>query len=583
MKCMKHMAKSGKGRSAIMEQTMEPAAQTTPAEKAVETPAAPTGMPSAPTPPKTKKKRKKTVRRVIAAVLVAAIGFGFYRFKSGKNGGSTQIVTDVVQYGSITSVVEGSGMTKAKNSETITLTTAGTVLDVFVTEGEQVEAGEPLFTIDSPNAESEVKKAREQVDGYTKQISEKNKNLSSLNMTAPYTGKLIDTVKLTVGEEYAGGKVATLVDDTRMRLTEYYSYAYEKDFYVGQTVNVSVPSLMSNLTGTVEAIHKVSYITPEGSKLFSVDIVVDNPGVLAKDMAASATVTVNGETVYPYQMSDEKSTVGRFDYYRTSDLTVTGSGTVLYTGLLDYLSVTAGQQLLHIDAESSENELFDLQKNLEEAQKTLETAEKNLANCNAVAPISGMVIGLSINPGDEIASGTSIVSISDTSQVIVNATVDERNVSYLKKGMGVNLDQWGNSAYGEISSISLSSSVNNGVATYPFVITADNSEGMLQINSYINYNLTASQSDNCLVLPIQAVRTVGLEDGTSATVVYIKADSAPDDMIEVPYMDEEIPDGFYPVKVEIGIQDNYNVEIKSGVEEGTEVFTQIMSDQVSSW
>ena len=555
MKCMKHMAKSGKGRSAIMEQTMEPAAQTTPAEKAVETPAAPTGMPSAPTPPKTKKKRKKTVRRVIAAVLVAAIGFGFYRFKSGKNGGSTQIVTDVVQYGSITSVVEGSGMTKAKNSETITLTTAGTVLDVFVTEGEQVEAGEPLFTIDSPNAESEVKKAREQVD----------------------------TVKLTVGEEYAGGKVATLVDDTRMRLTEYYSYAYEKDFYVGQTVNVSVPSLMSNLTGTVEAIHKVSYITPEGSKLFSVDIVVDNPGVLSKDMAASATVTVNGETVYPYQMSDEKSTVGRFDYYRTSDLTVTGSGTVLYTGLLDYLSVTAGQQLLHIDAESSENELFDLQKNLEEAQKTLETAEKNLANCNAVAPISGMVIGLSINPGDEIASGTSIVSISDTSQVIVNATVDERNVSYLKKGMGVNLDQWGNSAYGEISSISLSSSVNNGVATYPFVITADNSEGTLQINSYINYNLTASQSDNCLVLPIQAVRTVGLEDGTSATVVYIKADSAPDDMIEVPYMDEEIPDGFYPVKVEIGIQDNYNVEIKSGVEEGTEVFTQIMSDQVSSW
>ena len=121
------------------------------------------------------------------------------------------------------------------------------------------------------------------------------------------------------------------------------------------------------------------------------------------------------------------------------------------------------------------------------------------------------------------------------------------------------------------------------MATYPFVITADNSEGKLQINSYINYNLTASQSDNCLVLPIQAVRTVGLEDGTSATVVYIKADSAPDNMIEVPYTDEEIPDGFYPIKVEIGIQDNYNVEIKSGVEEGTEVFTQIMFDQVSSW
>ena len=562
-----------------MEQLQEPIAQE--AEMGKSPAPAAEGTPA--TPLKSKKKRKKTTRRIVAGVLAAALAFGLYRHFSGGNSSNNQIVTDMVQYGSITSVVEGSGMTKAKNSETITLTTAGTVLDVFVTEGQIVEAGEALFNIDSPNAESEVKKAREEVDGYVKKISEANKNLASLNMTAPYNGKLIDTVKLTVGDDFSGGKIATIVDDTKMRLTSYYSYAYEGDFKVGQSVDVSVPALMANLKGTVEAVHKVNFISPEGSQLFSVDVVVENPGVLDKGMEASATLDLNGETVYPYQSTDADSTIGKLDYYRTTDLTVTGSGTVLYTGLLDYLKVTAGQQLVRIDAESSENDLFDLQKNLEEAQKTLENAEKNLANCRAVAPISGTVIGLSANPGDEIASGTSLVTIADTSTVIVNATVDERNVSYLKQGMGVNLDQWGNGAYGEISSISLSSSVNNGVATYPFVITADNTEGTLQVNSYINYNLTASQSDNCLVLPIQAVRTVGLEDGTSATVVYIKADSAPDNMIEVPYMDEEIPDGFYPVQVEIGIQDNYNVEIKSGVEEGTEVFTQIMSDQVSSW
>ena len=38
-------------------------------------------------------------------------------------------------------------------------------------------------------------------------------------------------------------------------------------------------------------------------------------------------------------------------------------------------------------------------------------------------------------------------------------------------------------------------------------------------------------------------------------------------------------EGFWPVPVEIGISDNSNVEIKSGVEEGTEVFTQIQSLQ----
>ena len=44
-------------------------------------------------------------------------------------------------------------------------------------------------------------------------------------------------------------------------------------------------------------------------------------------------------------------------------------------------------------------------------------------------------------------------------------------------------------------------------------------------------------------------------------------------------IDEVIPEGFWPVPVEIGISDNYNVEIRSGVEEGTVVFTQ---NQVSN-
>ena len=45
------------------------------------------------------------------------------------------------------------------------------------------------------------------------------------------------------------------------------------------------------------------------------------------------------------------------------------------------------------------------------------------------------------------------------------------------------------------------------------------------------------------------------------------------------YQDEEIPAGFYPVQVEIGIQDTYNVEIKSGLNEGDTVYTQMMTTE----
>ena len=211
--------------------------------------------------------------------------------------------------------------------------------------------------------------------------------------------------------------------------------------------------------------------------------------------------------------------------------------------------------------------------------EALEAAQKNLDNCNAVAPISGQVIGLSVTPGQELQANSTLVTVSDTSTVTVSATVDERNISYIKTGMPVNLDQWGTSAFGTVETVSLSSTVNNGVASYPITISADNTDGNLQVNSYVNYQIQASQNDNCLMVPIQAVRTVGLEDGSSATVVYVQADSRPDNALELPYQDEEIPSGFYPVQVEIGIQDTYNVEIKSGVNDGDTVFTQMITDQ----
>ena len=521
-----------------------------------------------------KKKRRRIIRWVVFLLVVAAAVAAYLKFFGGKEAeGEGEVVVDVVQYGAITSMVEGSGLTKAKNSETITLTTAGTVMDVYVTEGQTVMAGDPLFSVDSPAAQTAVEKARSSVEGYQKQLSTAQKDIAGLNLSPTYPGKLMDTITLNPGDTISKGqKVAVLADDTRLRLEQYYSYAYADSLKVGQSIDVSIPALMSTVTGYVDTVHMVSRITPEGSKLFSAEIIIENEGALTAEMLASATAVVNGEMVYPYEP-------GKLEYYRVGDLCSTVSGTVVSSNLVDYLQVAPGQVLVQIDGEESESELFTIQQSLEAAQEELRIAEENLANCNAVAPIDGKVIGLSASVGMEIPANTTMVTISDTKTITVNATVDERNISYIKTGMMVDLDQWGTYAMGTVESVSLSSTVNNGVATYPVVISADNYEESIQVNSYINYSLVASQNDNCLVLPIQSVRTVGLEDGSMATVVYVKGER-PENAIEVPFMDEEIPEGFWPVPVEIGIQDNYNVEIKSGVEEGTEVFTQILSMNV---
>ena len=521
-----------------------------------------------------RKKRRRIVRWTILLLVILAVAVGAYKFFGGKKTPEAQVVTDTVQYGAITSTVEGNGLTKAKKSETITLTTEGTVQEVLVTEGEKVTAGTPLFVVESEAARTAVEKARKDVEGYEKQLNTLRKDIAGLNLSAGYPGKLLETVTLNPGDTISKGqKVAVLSDDTRLRLEQYYSYAYAGDLKVGQTVQVSIPALMTTLPGTVEKVHMVSRITPEGSKLFSASILVKNDGALTAEMAASATAVVDGETVYPYEP-------GKLEYYRTGDLLSTVDGTVISSDLVDYLQVSEGQVLVRIDGEESESEIFTVEQSLETARKALDTAQKNLDNCNAVAPIDGTVIGLMLQPGQEVAANTAVITIADTSTIVVDATVDERNVSFVKPGDSVEIDQWGTMFYGVVETVSLNSKAENGVASYPMVLSVDNPDGTLMSGSYINYSLVASENDNCLVVPIQCVKSVPMEDGSSGDVVFVKADKKPENAIELTVPVDGIPEGFWPVPVETGISDTYHVEIKSGVEEGTEIFTQMQTSDV---
>ena len=73
------------------------------------------------------------------------------------------------------------------------------------------------------------------------------------------------------------------------------------------------------------------------------------------------------------------------------------------------------------------------------------------------------------------------------------------------------------------------------------------------------------------------------ETGETMSVVFLQTDSRPDNAIDVADTSSiGVPEtGYYAVPVETGISDKYNVEIRSGVNEGDVVFTQILRQ--NSW
>lgn len=550
-------------------------------------PAAPPARPSGTS--NQKKKQRKKVRNTIIALVVLAVlavgGFFLYRFLTAKEAVNSQIQTQPAQISSIQSMVQGSGNAKAKDTAAITLTQGGTVQEVFVTAGDTVTEGQPLYTIRSQAAEDEVTAAQEKVSNLQKDMADLHKALNNLTVRAPFAGKLIEVSEFETGSTVSSGaSVATLVNDKKLKLSLYFSYAYENDIYVGQSVSVSIPAVMDSFTGSVEQVNKVHYITPEGADHFEVVVAFDNPGTLTEGMTASAALTAaNGTPIYPYENGATK-------YYETRKIVTEAGGPLLSANLLCYSNVSAGQVLLSMGSDTIDSDIRAKQKEIDDAMEKLTEAQKALNNFNAVAPIDGTVTTCTLAEGAEVKSGDTVIIISNTTTMLVNITVDDRNISFVKPGMTVDLTDWnGNVFTGTVSSINTGSAeAGQGMTSFPVTLTVDNYDGSLLEGVWLDYSFVASQSDDCIVVPMQSVKYVSDENGETASVVFIKADSKPENTvaIDIPptepgatplYPSES--EGFYPVPVTTGLSDNYIVEIKEGLTGDEEVFVNYYVEQ----
>lgn len=525
--------------------------------------------------PAKKRSPRKTRNMIVAGVVVAALAVGgvfLYQFLTKQDKVNSEIQTSPVSFGSIQSKVTGSGNAMAKESAAITLTAGGVVEEVLVAPGDTVTAGQPLYTISS-------QEAQDKLDTLKTEMKDLLEEANNLTIRAPFAGKLKDVKEFQPDQDVSKGtEIATLVNDKKLKLSLYFSYAYEKDIYVGQSVQVSVPTVMQTYTGKVEKINKVSFISPEGAVHFEVVIVFDNPGTLTADMDASAVLTAkDGSAIYPYQN-------GKTEFYETRTILAKADGPVTGMGnLLNYANVSAGEALLYLGSDTIDDKIRAKQEELDAAQKEFE-------NFNAVSPIDGTVTSCTLVPGTEVKSGDTVITISNTSNMVVEISVDDRNIAFVQPGLTVELKDWNENVFmGTVSSINMGKAEsNNGMTSYPVTLTVDNADGTLLAGMWLDYSFVASQSDDCYMVPMQSVKYVSDAEGQTYSVVFIRADEKPENTVdlEIPEpMPGETPqypspeDGFYPVKVETGLSDNYNVEIKSGLNGDEEVFVNFLVEQ----
>lgn len=516
---------------------------------------------------------KKKIFIAISIVLTLAIlaGSVYFVIQNLKPDTTESGMEQTVYRGMIESYIQGNGMTSANKREELGKNLEGVVTEVLVKPGDSVLAGDLLLRVD-PEVIS--KKLNDELDKYDEAVLALNNatsQLNSLNVVAPFTGKVVKVLEEGVGTQVTEGTVyATIVDDSKMTLSTYFSYGYIDDIKAGQTALVSIPATTSNITGTVISIEKVQKISPEdGTVLFKVNIQIDNPGTLTKDMLATASITTAKGELFPAES-------GSLDYLKTQDIILKASGELIYKNVNEHYLYQAGDKLGTLENDSLINDINSKKREVETLQKSVDELRILLVDTELRSPIDGQVSQVSVSVDDEITSGSSTIpiTIANLDSLYVDIKISEIDITKAVIGMPVTISYESTDGVfmleAVLSNLSLEAERSNdgrqGPITYfPGKVTIDNPQDLFP-DMNIKYRMTAAQKDNVLIAPVSAV--VVTDNGPS---LYVKKGSVPG-VETFPIIDESIPEGYEAITVEIGISDGYVTEIITEIPDETPIF-----------
>ncbi|MCX7614872.1 MAG: HlyD family efflux transporter periplasmic adaptor subunit [Clostridiales bacterium] len=505
----------------------------------------------------------------ILFIILAVLSVKLLLDKSKKDINKTQTAT--VLRGRLESFVTGNGTVVPKKQETLGSKIKGKITEIYVKAGDRVKTGDKILTVDTELMQDDLDSATAAYDSAEESYRQVSEEIQNLTLKAPFNGKLVklDATNIIEGLDISSGTaVGTFADDSKMRLSLYFNYGFIKKIKTGMDAVVSIPSSMSTVNGKVESVQFVKKINDAGAVLFKVNVIIQNPGTLTKDMPATAVIKTTGGNIMPAES-------GKLEYNKETSLTFKASGKVAGNNLCEYQEYSGGQTLCVLKSEQDpQKKLFEAKRKLDEAQKEFTECEQALSQSTITSPIDGIVTSILKESGDKIENfGTDIVVISDLSKMMVEIQVDEMDISKVAVGKPVTISydksDGTTTLTGSINSVSYSAKSDSnqscGVAYFPAKILIDN-PGDLMPGIGVNYRISSAVKEDCLMIPSAAVTYT--EEGTAVFVKTVDGRKI-EKPAKVPA--DQIPKGYQAVLVEAGISDNQNTEIVSGLIEGDEV------------
>lgn len=474
-------------------------------------------------PPRRKRSRlgravRKCVKLTLAIVALLVCGlFGLRAYitsRAAASADSASYSRATVQSGAMSETVYGTGTTSAKNQPNVLAQADGTLTELRVSVGDEVKAGDILAVITNEEIDDTITDCEFALWELDETILNTSAGSSVLSVKAPMAGRVM-AIYAEAGDDALAvfrreGALAVLSTDGRMRV-EVDDVPREARLALGDAVR---------LTGaTVDVTGTVTDLTLQGKR---------------------ATITVNDDTL----------PMGEAVAVTTSAGVGVGTGTLevnkpmevsAYGGTIKSVSVKVGQKvertdtLFRLEDSPLTLTLEDLRLQREAAAKALDDAKAQRENLIVVAPCDGTVASLSVNEGDEIASGTLLGSILHGEDMTLTIAVDELDVVSVEPGQKVTItvDALSDAQLsGEVYKIAPVGANSGGVTTYDVELSFDAAGTGVRSGMNATGEIEIASKSSALYVPVEAIMTINnttyvmVEDGGGQTLA--SASSASD-------------------------------------------------------
>lgn len=180
----------------------------------------------------------------------------------------------------------------------------------------------------------------------------------------------------------------------------------------------------------------------------------------------------------------------------------------------------ARANLSGLEAGARQEQVEQVQAQVKQAEAGLNVLLTQKVNFTVTAPVSGVVSARNIDPGEMASPAMPVVTLAQLDPVLVQATVSEREINYLKLGQEVTIRVPAVRAEAFTGRISALSPVADPRSQgYTLKIKVPNPEGVLKPGMAAQIQVGLETIENQLIVPVPA-----LVDKGQAIVVYIVED-----------------------------------------------------------